>query len=274
MTEQRRQSSFHECERCGFPAPSKERLIRHVKDGMQCRPLKSKISLEDLMKKLRPPALMASLVCPHCNQQCKSKGGLTTHLKHCKQKETNISQQDNNCVPSSSSTATATENEVVEQKEKKHVYFHKNVVVHKALHPFQTEIEWETFDIEPSFVLDCCECRTNGIVELFAYVHRHPNHDNIKWSNNKLIVFNGKGWVEATENVLIKHIGFLYFFLEEKWCDYQSNLRCGVVEPKNIIDEETQKDIDKFFYDDIVDDESVYFHCKDVLQDYLSSLKD
>jgi hypothetical protein len=236
------------------------------------------MSLQDLLNKLQPPPPPGLLTCQYCNQQCKSKGGLTTHLKHCKQKNASASTStnhtslanDNDNVASTSKKAT----EDAKGKTNKHVYFHKNVVVHKALHPFTHDIEWGSFEIEDTFFLDCLECKAHGIIELFSFLHRHPNHDNIKWSNNKLVVFNGKGWIEASESLLVKHLGLLYSILEEKWFDYQSHIRCDIIKPKDALDECIQKDVDKFIYEDIVDDDSVFFHCKDILYEYLETLKD
>ena len=269
----------NECERCGYPAPSLARLIKHLKDGTQCRAIKSRISIPELLCKVQPPPPSEVLKCVHCNLQCKSKGGLTRHMKQCKHKDNaTTNTQDNNGASTSATTTTPpTQDDDIQNAKNtsyKHVYFHKNVVVHKALHPFHHEIEWDTFDIDEQFFLDCLECKAHGIIELFTFLHRHPNHDNIKWSSNKLVVFNGKGWVEASDALLVKHIGFIYSILEEKWFDYQSNIRCGVVQPKDALDHCIQKDIDKFIYDDIVDDESVFFHCKDVLYEYLETLKD
>jgi hypothetical protein len=201
-------------------------------------------------------------------------------LRHCKQKPTETStastsqqQTPNNESVASTSTVVETEGKG-KQSSHKHVYFHKNVVVHKALHPFIKDIEWDTFDLDDQFFIDCLECKAHGIIDLFSFLHRHPNHDNIKWSNNKLVVYNGKGWIEASEPLLVKHVGLLYYVLEEKWFDYQSKIRCGIIEHKDALDQSIQKDIDKFVYDDIVDDESVFFHCKDLLLEYLETLKD
>ena len=277
----------YQCERCGYPAPSRERLLKHVKDGTQCRPLISKITLQDLLHKLQPPLPPELLTCLHCSLQCKSKGGLTTHLRHCKQKHalanTNtqqnatVSDNESNLQQTPTDNLASTSKKVVEDtkgKTNKHVYFHKNVVIHKALHPFTQDIEWGTFEIKDSFFLDCLECKAHGIIDLFSFLHTHPNHDNIKWSNNKLVIFNGKGWVEASEPLLVKHLGQLYYILEEKWFDYQANIRCGIIESNDALEQCIQKDIDKFMYEDIVDDESVFFHCKDIFYEYLESLKD
>ncbi len=271
----RNSGGSYECERCGYPAPNKERLIKHLKDGMQCRPLKSKIPLQDLLNKLRPPVPQEDLACSFCSLQCKSKTGLATHLRYCKKKEQpNETSESADAASTSANVPVGNGTLVDKQATSKHIYFHKNVVVHKELHPFHENIEWDTFDIDEKFFLDCCECKAHGLIELFSFLHRHPNHDNIKWSNNKLVVYNGKGWIEATEQTLIKHMGFLYSILEEKWFDYQSNIRCGNIEINDIIDSSLQRDIDKFLYNDIVDDDSVFFHCKDYLYEYLEGLKE
>jgi len=277
----------NQCERCGYPAPSKERLLKHVKDGTQCRPLLSKISLQDLLHKLQPPLPHGLLTCQYCNQQCKSKGGLSIHLKHCKQKNASTNtnhtslvddNDDVNTQKRTNENVASTSKKVTEdakgKSSSKHIYFHKNVVIHKALHPFTHDIEWGSFEIEDNFFMDCLECKAHGIIELFSFLHRHPNHDNIKWSNNKLVVFNGKGWIEASDPLLVKHLGLLYSILEEKWFDYLSQIRCGIIKPKDALEECIQKDVDKFIYEDIVDDDSVFFHCKDILYEYLETLKD
>lgn len=264
-----------ECERCGYPAPSLPRLIKHLKDGTQCRPLKSRISIQDLLFKVLPPP-SEDLKCEYCNLQCKSKGGLTRHIKQCKQKENMTNNNQENVASTSSATQDVHNKDTQSTKNTshKHVFFHKNVVVHKDLHPFHHEIEWNTFNIDDQFFLDCLECKAHGIIELFAFLHRHPNHDNIKWSSNKLVVFNGKGWVEASNVLLIKHVWLLYSILEEKWFDYLSNIRGGFIKQKDALEYCIQNDINKFIYDDIVDDESVFFHCKDLLFTYLETLKD
>jgi hypothetical protein len=198
---------------------------------------------------------------------------LAVHLKHCKRKDQPPQGDNTGNAANAASTSTSAADKGSSSGHK-HVYFHKNVVVHKALHPFHHDIEWDTFDIDNQFFLDCCECKAHCIIEFFTRLHSHPNHDNIKWSNNKLVVYNGKGWVEASEPLLVRHVGLLYSILEEKWFDYQSQIRCGIIEPKDAIENCIQKDIDKFLYEDIVDNESVFFHCKDLLFEYLERLKD
>ena len=70
-----------------------------------------------------------------------------------------------------------------------------------------------------------------------------------------------------------RHLGEIYTILEEKWCDYQMNIRCGLVADEDILNDDEMQRIDEFFYTTIVDDESVFFHCANILDSHLETLK-
>lgn len=261
------------CERCGFPASTLNKLIKHLKDEVQCRPLKSRISHADLLLKLRPPPSKESLTCLHCQSVYKSVGGLKLHLRSCKAKDTELPNIDADITVECNE-----ENKSHEKKDttRKHIYIHKNMTSHKNLHAFTKDIECSALNISEVTYIECCQALSRGVVDLFAMLHNIPEHENIKWYNDKLIVFDGKGWTEASgmvDDLVIKHLGNIFSILEEKWCDYQMNLRCGVVADEDILPDEDIARIEEFLYNTIVDDDSVYFHCKEQLNEYLETLK-
>lgn len=233
------------CERCGFQAKSKEKLIKHVKDGFQCRPLKSKISQKELLEKLKPSLPIEQLTCSYCNSIFKSKGGLTVHLKHCKNKE---QRQEDVFIHTDTNINNSNERPIT-----------------KELYSFNKIINWDKFSFNEEYYINCCKLQIIGVIELFKKLHENPQYDNIKYINDKLMIFNGKKWIKATDDVIINHLGLLFSTLEEKWFDYQSKIRCGLLDDNQILDKEIQYNIDKFFYEDIVDNDSIYFHCKDKL---------
>jgi hypothetical protein len=218
---------------------------------------------------------MSDILCSFCSLKCKSASGLKIHLHSCKIKKNKDKHAHENA-------STSSNNEIIEHNRnskevkttKKHIYFHKNVSSHKDLYPFIQDIEWDSFDLSEQFFIDCCQNKKHGIINLFEKLHKHPNYNNIQWSNNKLVIYDGKGWIEPTENNIITHMGILYSVLEEKWCDYLMNIRCGNIENDSLFSKTIIDDIDNFMYNEIVDDESVYFHCKDFLYDYLETIKE
>lgn len=193
---------------------------------------------------------MSMITCSYCNMSCKSKGGLTHHLRYCKVKN----DGDINVASSKSS------------------HKKQNYTSNKDLHPFNKDIDWSNSDLSENFFIECCVRRDKGIVDLFEELHKHPNHYNIKYSNNKLLVFDGNGWVRLQENMLRDHLGFLYSALEEKWCDYLMDIRCGNVNRPYVSCDDIAE-VERFLYDTIVDDDSVLFYCKDLLYDSIEELK-
>lgn len=282
------------CERCCFPASDLSKLIKHLKDAVQCRPIKSKISHEDLIKKLKPPPTQENLTCKYCKLVCKSSGGLKTHSNKCKAK---INTTHNNDEASTSASVTNTTqvpeptsvsiseslHEIepivdvvtkdVEKRKKPPTYFHKNLTSSKELQPFSKDINWDNIHFSDDTYLECCINCSQGIVDMFALLHNIPEYENIKAHQGKIIVFDGKGWKEVNEDMFPRHLGEIYTILEEKWCDYQMNIRCGLVADEDILNDDEMQRIDEFFYRTIVDDESVFFHCANILDSHLETLK-
>lgn len=253
----------NKCERCGYIASSKPNLIKHVKDERICRAILSSISHIDLLNKLQPPP---DLTCRFCNLLCKSKGSHTTHTKyHCHLNPDRLDIKRNNNDASTSNQDT-TQNETITRK-----YFHKNTSKTNGLCPFNKDIEWKHLQISYDNVLKCIVNKNQGIVDLFILLHSHDEHKNIEWINDKLVIFDGKGWTELDDDLLAKHLGFMYSYMEECWCDYLMDVRCETTHFR--LDDEVVVSIDDFMYNQIVDDESVIFHCGDILLEYLETLK-
>jgi hypothetical protein len=157
-------------------------------------------------------------------------------------------------------------------------YIHKNVACHKSLHSFLKDIDWSCGGddalpgISEDFLQECCIHPKQGMINAFAQLHASPNHDNVQWYKDKLIIYDGRGWTEARQDMIARHLGYIFSILEEKWYDYMTNIRCGN-SGDDVIDEEEQHDNELFYYTQIVDDESILFYCKDGLFDYLETLK-
>lgn len=275
------------CERCSYPASDLSKLIKHLKDAVQCRPIKSRISHEDLIKKLKPPPTQENLTCKHCKLVCKSSGGLKHHINKCKVKpNTSNDEASTSASVQSTQELTETRQELPEpeiqlvdittkdvEKRKPPTYFHKNLTSSKELQPFSKDINWDNIHFSEDTYLECCINCSQGIVDLFALLHNIPEYENIKAHQGKIIVFDGKGWKEVNENMFPRHLGEIYTILEEKWCDYQMNIRCGLVDDKDILNNDEMQRIDEFFYTTIVDDDSVFFHCANILDSHLETLK-
>lgn len=206
------------CERCGYPACNLNKLLKHLKEEIQCRPIKSKISHAELINKYRPPPSVESLTCTNCNRIFKSISGVKVHTKTCRMKPDAQPQLTANDQEQSTTTTSVSAKDEVHNGAKRLTYIHKNMTCHKDLHAFTKDIDWEHVDISPETYLECCVTTSQGIVDLFATVHNIPEHANIKWHQGKLIIFDGKGWTEAvnTEQLFSKHLGYIYSLLEEK----------------------------------------------------------
>jgi hypothetical protein len=253
----------NKCERCGYIASSKENLIKHVKEEKMCPAKLSKISHIDLLNKLNPPP---DLTCNFCNLLCKSKASKTTHIRyHCHLNPNKLDRKQNktsNDISSPNNVSTINDNRI---------YIHKKTSTTKGLHPFTKDIDWDKVTFSNSELIECIMNENQGIVDLFISLHSHDNHKNIEWVNDKLLIYDGKGWTEVDNDMLVTHLGFLYSFIEEKWCDYQMDVRCGNVVCS--IEDAVIESINDFIYNKIVDDESVLFYCNDILSEYLEILK-
>jgi len=204
---------------------------------------------------------MTSLQCTYCNRVCKSKGGLTHHRKSCEKKH--------NTAESSASGASTSTAEVPHTPERR--YFHKNIHKYKSMKSFIADVAWDELAIHEDKYVEFCTYMASGIIDLFVFLHNSEHHDNIQWHHDKLVAFDGKGWTEVDDKMLSLHLGFIFAILEEKWCDYQMNIRCGIQESS--LSEDVTSSIDEFFYDTIVDDDSLLFHCCDLLFEYLETMK-
>lgn len=254
----------HKCERCGYIASNRKNLIKHLKDERMCRPILSTISHIDLLNKLQPPP---DLTCKFCNLLCKTKGSHTSHIKyHCHLNPDRLDRKNNTDTESIINGNTEIHNEVSVRK-----YFHKHTSKTNGLFPFNKDIQWSTLDISNENVLKCITNNNQGIVDLFILLHSYDEHKNIEWINDKLVIYDGKGWRELDDELLAKHLGFLYSYMEECWCDYLMDVRCEKADV--LLDDETIETIDDFMYNQVVDDESVLFHCGDCLLEYLHTLK-
>ena len=253
----------NKCERCGYNAPNIKSLIKHVKDEKMCPSILSSISHVQLLNKLQPPP---NLTCKFCSLLCKSKPAHTRHVKyHC---HLNPDKVEIKKITLDASSNTQSKARTVETVRK---YIHKDTSKTKGLYPFNKEVEWNLCQVPRSDILNCIINVNQGLVDLFILLHSKDEHKNIEWVNDKLVVYDSKGWTELDESLLSTHMGFLYSYMEECWCDYLMDLRCGNIQP--CIDEQTTASIDYFFYDKIVDEESVLFHCGDLMYEYLETLK-
>lgn len=255
----------NKCERCGYIASNKPNLIKHVKEERMCRPIFSTISHVELLNKLNPPL---DLTCTFCNLLCKTKSAQTLHMRYyCHLNPNRIDKRK----PNNQDNVISTNKYNNSSSETTRRYFHKNTPITLGVHPFNKEINWSELNISQENMLKYVRSTKGGIIELFITLHSYDEHKNIEWLNDKLLVYDGKGWTEIDNDLLSKHLGFIYSRLEEFWCDYQMDVRCGNV--TNNIDEEEMNMIDEFMYNSVVDDDSVLFHCGDELIEYVDTLK-
>lgn len=190
-----------------------------------------------------------NFVCPVCNRICKSKGGLTKHRR----------SAHPNYQPIQTQQTQERQESVISSR-----------ILTPNPKPFTQEIDWKSLNIAEETYFDCCVNVPQGVIDLFVYLHNQTNYDNIRWQNNELYVYDDNQWCEATDYMLGKHLEYIFCILEEHWCDYQSSLRCGCTA---IIESERSHEIDVFYYDQIVDSNSLLFYCKEMLFEYLETLK-
>lgn len=252
------------CDRCGFVAEDVKKLIAHLRDGASCPPLHSTLAHADLIERL---VAIDNLSCRFCHRLFSRPGGKTLHTKHCKlnpervdRKTSNVASVNVNASGASTSTSGNTRIKTNGGSSK-----------YKHLHPFCSDVDVEDCGIDRKKILQYALGNEQGIVDLFIDLHSRDKHKNIKWSQNKLIVYDGHSWVELDDYLLQTHLGMLYSIIEEVWCDYEMEVRletCDVV-----YDAETIARVNKFLYDLIVDDESVLLYCADLLAAYLEGIK-
>lgn len=272
-----------QCQRCGFIANSEPRLVKHWKTELQCPALYSKVKHEDLIQQVRPKPTADQRTCQYCHKEFKSIGGMKNHSKKCKSNTASTSQSSStdtnvvNVVVSPETKPRKTVNSFADVKRKKNLY--SSVETASGLNGFDKEIDWQNLQISQTRIIELCRKKAEGIIDLFIEVHNNDAHDNIRWfydpkhDQNKLIVYDGKTWVDVNHTLITKHLWFMYSFLEENWCDYLSAVRCNLISEDNVLSDEEQKQIDEFYYDNIVDDESVFFHCKEMFYDYMEAIK-
>ena len=141
----------------------------------------------------------------------------------------------------------------------------------KNLFPFDVEITVTNCGIDKQKILEYASREDEGIVQFFIDLHSRESHKNIKWRQEELVVYIDNEWVFANQYLLCSHIGMLYSIIEETWCDYEMDLRCG--NRQSIFDTDVVARTNKFLYEVIVDDASVLFQCENKLIAYLEGLK-
>jgi len=261
------------CERCGFNAKKLEDLYTHVK-SQTCNPLKSDTSYDIIITRLKTYPRFSKRICPTCDHVFATGCEQKEHSKTCKPEHASTSAIASTIASTSANTPNTTQviASASGQHPEKHKYIHKNVPDVTGLHPFTEEIDWANEDIPKDVFQECCLSTSQGIVDLFAYLHSQSSHHNICWHNGKIIVFDGKGWTEATDKMFATHVGYIFSILEESWYDYMMGIRCGII-PENSISQAEQSSIDDYYYDKIVDDESVLFYSMKQLEDYLNVIQ-
>jgi len=276
------------CQRCGFETTSEPKLLKHWRAELQCPALYSKVKHQELIEQIRPKPTIEQRTCQHCHKEFKSVGGMKNHAHKCKSKnetqtnaepsqQTPINQLTNVVIDTTEKKTKRQVNSIAEIRKKKTPY--STIEISNQLHAFDKEIDWSTLQIERTNVLELCRKKAEGIVDLFIELHNNELHENIRWfydnkhEQYKLIVYNGTKWIDISHSLITQHLWYIYSFLEEYWCDYQSAIRCDAISSEEVLPDSEQKSIDEFFYDVVVDDESVFFHCKDMFYEYMEAIK-
>lgn len=274
------------CQRCGFIAKNEAKLLKHWRTELQCPAIHSKTPHTDLINLVRPQPSSEQRTCPHCNNEFKSIGGMKNHIHKCKSKpnSTDIASTSDNTVSNEilsiqqqEPVVTKKPATISELRKQRNIY--ANVETPKNVHAFTKEINWKILQLQQSNIVDICQRTNEGIIDLFIALHNCEAHDNIrlfydeKQEKHTIIVFDGTKWIDMQHKHITQHLWFIYSFLEEQWCDYQSAIRCNLLDEQYILSESEQKRIDDFYYDKIVDEESIYFYCKDIFNEYIEALK-
>lgn len=278
------------CQRCGFIAKNEAKLVKHWRTELQCPAIHCKIPHTDLINLVRPQPSSEQRTCPHCNNEFKSITGMKNHVHKCKSKakasdtaitNTNVATTSTNheeiAVQETATLSKKPVSNLSELRKQKNPY--ANVDTPKKLHAFTKDINWNTLQLQQQYIIDLCRKTNEGIIDMFIDVHNCEEHDNIrlfhdeKQGQQKIIIYDGSKWIEMQHKHIIQHLWFIFAFLEEQWCDYQSAIRCNALSEEQILSDDEQKKIEDFYYDMIVDEESIYFYCKDIFNEYIEALK-
>jgi DNA-directed RNA polymerase subunit M/transcription elongation factor TFIIS len=276
------------CQRCGYEAKTEAKLLKHWKTMLQCPALYSKVIHQNLIDELRPKPSPEQRTCPHCHNEFKSVTGMKNHSNKCKANIVNVGTVEDNASTSTPDITSRDSGEKKQERPKSMTELRKKKTVSSTystvasppyLHSFDHDIDWASLQIEQQHILELCRKKAEGIIDLFIELHSCEKHDNIQWyyddvrCQHKLIVFDGKKWTDINHKHLTQHFWYIFSYLEEQWCDYQTAIRCNALDSKQVIPETEQVDIEEFFYDVIVDEESVFFHCKDMFNEYIEAIK-
>lgn len=276
------------CQRCGFEAANEAKILKHWRAELQCPALYSKVKHQELIEQIRPKPTIEQRTCPHCNKEFKSVGGMKNHSNKCKSKsenhivketsqDTSNNQHNNVVIETVAKQTKKTVQSLAELRKRKNAY--NTIETYNQLHAFDKEIDWSKVQVDKTTIIELCRKKEEGIIDLFIKLHNNDNYDNIRWffdeqhEQYKLIVYNGTKWVDISHKAITQHLWDLYSFLEEHWCDYQSSIRCDALSNEELLSDNEQKSIDEFYYDAIVDEESVFFYCKDMFYEYLEAVK-
>jgi hypothetical protein len=211
---------------------------------------------------------------------CKTIGGLKIHVKKSHQTVPAPTGASNDNEASTSQEPTNVTIKRLSELPSRKSDPYKDVYKNNSLKSFIKEIDWSSLKFDKTFILECCVKKEEGIVDMFITLHNIQEYDNIKWffdqklNTYKLIIYDGKKWMDATDKHIRCHLGYIYTFLEESWCDYQMDIRCNNISLNDALPQVTRDIVEEFFYEIIVDDESVMFYCKDLINEYLDAIKD
>jgi hypothetical protein len=271
--------TFITCERCGFEAKNMARLLIHWRGERQCPALHSKTTHQQLIERYKPATPIEALTCSQCNKVCKTIGGLKIHFKRCNQNEKSLGTSQETQASTSQQESTPVAIKRLSDLPGRRIDPYKDVYKNSSLKSFIKDIEWSLLGLDKTFLLECCVKTKEGIVDLFITLHNVADYENIKWyfdeklMTHKLIIYDGKKWIDANDKHFRCHLGHIYSYLEEFWCDYQMDIRCKNILLDNVLSQHTRDIVEEFFYETIVDDESVMFHCRDLVGEYLEAIK-
>lgn len=256
------------CERCGYVAQNIPRLINHLRNETSCPSTYSNLAHGDLIERL---VKLDKLTCEYCHRVLGSRSGKVTHVKHCK-----LNLQNTRTHVVIPSQKQAKESKTIQKKSIERNVTKCTSSKDQHLVPFGNEIELKEIGFSVEHILGYATQLEQGIISFFADLHTKDMYRNIKWKHDKpvgdvLVIYDGERWIEMTDKIMCQHLGMLYGIIEEIWCDYEMDVRCGKCQP--LFDEQTLAKVNNFLYDVVVDDESVMFCCQDLLFEYLQEIK-